>query len=654
VSTTLGAPAPDVLRDGVEFVDLALRSLLLDGDAPLVPRVGLLGMTDVFTGPEHAAPGPVGVPTMPVHLYGASAVVGPLEVPVAPDAPAPVPPCGSCLARRWQALRPEEERQALERGAGPVRVLAGSPYLTGFALDALAALCRQVAAGPPDGLPAGHARVYEVALDTLQVTQRLLVADTSCPRCATPPPDEPPPVVPELVSRPKRSAEDSRIRSAHEYGLRLDAFANPLCGALGAAALPALNSPTTAPVTGVMRLPGSFGYADFYWSGHADRFDDSELLGMLEGLERQAGLVARGPSGRVVDSYRNLGDRALDPRECGVYTDEAYAAMPHHHTPFSEDQRLSWVWGFSLRDERPILLPEQIVYYGGSLTGERGFVMECSNGCASGGCLEEAIFHGMLELIERDAFLIGWFGKARLPEIDPASCSRADTRLMVDRVRRYGYDVRLFDNRIDLPVPVVTGVAVRRDGGPGALCFAAGAGFDPEDAVRAALCEIASYVPEFDQRTERGLDEARAMAADHTLMHELRQHALLFGLPEMAPHADFLLGESRARPMSEVYAGWEQDRPRNLDLLDDVRYLRDQLVGAGFDVIVVDQTSPEQRLAGLRTACVVVPGLVPIDFGWWRQRGLTMPRTRTALRRAGLRATDLDPAELNRVPHPFP
>ena len=61
--------------------------------------------------------------------------------------------------------------------------------------------------------------------------------------------------------------------------------------------------------------------------------------------------------------------------------------------------------------------------------------------------------------------------------------------------------MRLFDNRIDLPMPVVTGVAVRRDGGLGTLCSRAGAGLDPEDAVRAALCEIASYVPDFDQRT---------------------------------------------------------------------------------------------------------------------------------------------------------
>jgi len=49
-----------------------------------------------------------------------------------------------------------------------------------------------------------------------------------------------------------------------------------------------------------------------------------------------------------------------------------------------------------------------------------------------------------------------------------------------------------------------------------------------------------------------------------------------------------------------------------------------------------------------------VPGLVPIDFGWRRQRALHMPRLRTALREAGRLSRDLRSDELNPAPHPFP
>src|SRR5690606_26898833 len=105
---------------------------------------------------------------------------------------------------------------------------------------------------------------------------------------------------------------------------------------------------------------------------------------------------------------------------------------------------------------------------------QRKFVQECSNGCASGSCPEEALLHGMLELIERDAFLLAWYGAARLAEIDPATCRDESVHFMLDRVNLLGYDVHLYDTRADLPVPVVTAVAVRRDDGLGKLCFAAG------------------------------------------------------------------------------------------------------------------------------------------------------------------------------------
>ncbi len=106
--------------------------------------------------------------------------------------------------------------------------------------------------------------------------------------------------------------------------------------------------------------------------------------------------------------------------------------------------------------------------------------------------------------------------------------------------------------------------------------------------------------------------------------------------------------------MAEAYQGWERQRPANADLRDDVRYLVELLAGRGFDTIAVDQTAPEQRAAGLASVRVIVPGLLPIDFGWSRQRALTMPRLRTAYRQAGWREHDLAPADLHLVPHPFP
>jgi ribosomal protein S12 methylthiotransferase accessory factor len=191
---------------------------------------------------------------------------------------------------------------------------------------------------------------------------------------------------------------------------------------------------------------------------------------------------------------------------------------------------------------------------------------------------------------------------------------------------------------------VVTGLAVRTDGGPGTLSFAAGASFDPASAIEAALAETLTYIPQLPSRVRERLPRLRAMAEDYSLVRNLPDHSALFGLPEMARHAAGYLEPAAVRPPEQVYGEWLRQRPRSQDLLQDVLFCRDALVGAGHDVIVVDQTSPEQRRLGLRTVRTLVPGLLPMDFGWTRQRALRMPRLQQALGRGrGLR----------RIPHPF-
>ncbi|MEV0615169.1 TOMM precursor leader peptide-binding protein [Nonomuraea sp. NPDC050404] len=584
---------------------------------------------------------------LPIHLAGRWALVGPRTA-------ASGQPCGRCLGRRWQALRPNEERHILERRHGPMRMIGPLPYLTDFAVDVLTELCEQ-ATNDVTPIRPGRGKVYQLALDTLEIRTYTLIADPTCPVCCTPRADTAPGAVPTLATQPKPSPGAYRLRSPLNYDIDIDAYANPVCGALGFGAFPAYESSTTAPVTGALRMRGPFDFHEFFWSGHANRFDASGVLGVMEGLERYAGLWPRDLRDQEIGTYADFKDMALDPRACGLYSDEYYATSTVH-VPFREDAMLRWIWGYSLRDERPILVAEQQAYYGrGILGGERDFVMECSNGCAGGGSVEEATLHGMLELIERDAFLLCWYGKQPLPEIDPYTCADPEIKIMVDRLAADGYEMRFFDNRIDLPIPVVTGVAVKKDGGLGTLCYAAGAGLDPEDAVRAALCEIASYVPGFDERVEDKLAEAKALSADYHMVKELRHHALLHGLPEMVRHSDFLLaGERTKQSMDTVYGDWQRARPRNRDLLQDLVFVKDILVDNGFDVIIVDQTSPEQRAESLHTICVIAPGLLPIDFGWTRQRALHLPRTRTALRRAGLRPRVLDRADLHAVPHPFP
>ncbi|MFJ6542700.1 TOMM precursor leader peptide-binding protein [Streptomyces sp. NPDC091385] len=647
--TTTLAPAPLEAARADLAARLAARAAAAGLPAPAVSRIGDTNVLGESVRAE-LPPNPAGV-----HLTAQAVLLGPWGgAPETPDA------CGTCLAMRRQRLRTRTERDALETGVETTA--AGQwPMLPDHTVDAVWSLHRLIASGAArhtaQGADAALPQVTEVDLETLRVRTFPLVPEPMCPHCRPFTEADTARAAAEATlsapaSLPKPDRDAYRLRRASDYPLPVKGLANPVCGVLGGGTWIDVTSPTTAPVAGSVFMRGYAGLTDVTWSGQSNSFASSRELAFLEGLERYAGTHRRHRAPVVTASLEELGERALDPRACGLYGPRTYAEDPMVE-PFDPARRIPWVSGWSLRDEREVLVPARLVYYSEGTRADN-FVFECSNGCATGGTWEEAVFFGLLELVERDAFLLGWYGNLPLPEIDLAAVAGPRVRAMVARAALQGYDVHVFDNRVDLPVPVVTGLAVRRDDGPGTLAFAAGASFDPETAVESAVSEILTYIPHLPGQVAERPGELAAMVEDFDLVRRLPDHAALFGLPAMREHARGYLNPPRTAAPDELFAGWEELRPRTGDLRDDLLLLRDLLAGAGCDVVAVDQTTPEQRRMGLRTVATLAPGLLPIDFGWPRQRALHMPRLRTAPHRAGMVAAPLREEELRRVPHPFP
>ncbi|MFJ1616789.1 MULTISPECIES: TOMM precursor leader peptide-binding protein [unclassified Streptomyces] len=630
--------------------ELTLRYSRLSAPAGLpAPLVVPLGAADTlgFGRPDPYA----GIrPAANVQLTSRAVLIGPWGG--GPGAAA----CGQCLAMRWQRLRSRSEREALELGGAPHGAVDW-PVLTDYAVDAVWAVHRAALGGghdTPDATPADRAlpRVTRIDLVTLATATFPLLPEPLCPSCVQEVPDTAVSARMVLRPTPKPDPDGYRLRPLASYPLPTAALANPVCGTLGSDIWINPTSTTTAPVAGTHFVRGYAGLNDVTWSGQANSYDTSRVLAHLEGLERYAGTTRRRGTSPVVGSYTQLADRALDPADCGLYAPETYASDPMV-SPFDPDRPIPWVWGHSLRDGRPVLVPARLAYYSAGVEADN-FVFECSNGCATGGSLEEAILFGLLEIIERDAFLLAWYGRAPLAAIDLGTCRSPAVRTMTDRAELHGYDVHAFDTRMDLAVPVVTALAVRRDGGYGTLSFAAAAGFDPESTVESALSEVLTYIPHLPYQVAERHGELTAMSQDFTLVRQLKDHAQLYGLPAMTEHAKEYLEPVAVHPLAGTFGDWEPRRPRTGDLLDDLNLLCGQLAAAGHDVIAVDQTTPEQRRMGLHTVATVVPGFLPLDFGWTRQRALLMPRLRTALRAAGRRDGDLPESAIKHVPHPFP
>ncbi|TCZ77067.1 TOMM precursor leader peptide-binding protein [Paenibacillus albiflavus] len=383
---------------------------------------------------------------------------------------------------------------------------------------------------------------------------------------------------------------------------------------------------------------------------HSHSYVDSELAGMLEGLERYCGVTPRGKRTIVQGSYSHLKATALDPSMVGLHAKEQYEQPDFPFIPYDPDSPMEWVWGYSFLEARPILVPNLLAYY--SLGDDGGFVYENSNGSAVGGSLEEAILYGIFEVVERDSFLMTWYAKLQVPRLDYSSSGDSELILMIRRLRAVtGYEVSLYNTTMENGIPSIWALAKGGAEHSVNLICAAGAHLDPIRAAKSAIHELAGMIPMAERRLRDRSIEAEAMLDDSFLVQHMEDHSLLYSLPQAEERLHFLMDEQNpVRTFAEEF----HSMPWQEDLTEDLKQILRVFHSFQMDVIVVDQSSSETLRNGLRCVKVLIPGMLPMTFGHHLTRLTGLNRVLDVPMKLGYADHRLTREELNPYPHPFP
>ncbi|MEV0260720.1 TOMM precursor leader peptide-binding protein [Streptomyces sp. NPDC050617] len=553
------------------------------------------------------------------------------------------PGCPECLRTRRTAAASASAERTAELAAE-----ARGGALPSFLADTVAALAATGGSyGPGTGHPGpvpetgiapetAPQRFWIVDAATLAMSPHSFLPDPRCPSCSAPPLDTERGARITRTARPKLSPGSSRVRRLD--GDALDAaYVDARSGLI-----PSVTSYTrhAFPFTeAVMAVPGVSVEAAGY--GRTRDFASARAIAVAESLERLAA-YATSKRTSVRAGYAEVADDAVDPRSLGLYPPERYRTPGFPYREFTEDAVADWVWGWSFGRGRPVLVPEDFVYYRlRKPGGEPAFACEISSGCALGGCYEEAVLHGILEVAERDAFLMAWYGRTPLPEIDPAAVPDRRIPLVAERIARLGYRVRIFDSTREHGIPSfwtfaedAAGTGLR----PRAVSTG-GSGLNPPEAILAALHELSQTVeyvgllaldPDWHDRAQHLAghpDEVRSMA----------DHLLCAAGPAASDRYSFLLDAPPESTWQQGLDRWHW--PDNTDIGADLDEAVRRFAAAGMDVIAVDTTSTEQAAGGFTCVKVIAPGSVPMTFGHTARRVTGLPRL---------------PVVRNPHPHPFP
>ena len=367
----------------------------------------------------------------------------------------------------------------------------------------------------------------------------------------------------------------------------------------------------------------------------------AHLLTIVEGLERYCGLFSRPPD--VVAPYRDVADRAMLPPELPLFSAAQYRQPDFPFRPFDASEALSWMWGDSLTHGTRRLVPRSAVFYGPT---DDLLVDECSSGVAAGTSAVDAANRAVLEMVERDAFMIFWLNRLSPPLVDLATLPGGFARSAAAELRSMGHEPMAVNVTTDLGIPVFLSIALRADGKYPALILGAGCDFAAERALDKAFRELLGAVrwqhvdPAWSPKPPKAPEDVRSLDDHHTF----------YSHPQWLPRASFLWSSPRVQRFGEVVLAGPRTSERPGEQLEDaVAILR----RAGMEIIAVDLTTPDVAQTGIRVVRAVIPGLQPIGFGQHAAR-LGGRRLYTAPCRMGYRSTPLAEHELNRDPHCFP
>lgn len=298
---------------------------------------------------------------------------------------------------------------------------------------------------------------------------------------------------------------------------------------------------------------------------------EARVSAMMEGLERySAEMDKKEPQ---VARFSELGQGALNPADL---------ILP---AGADANEEIPWVAGWDITNDEEILVPANAVFHPLPTDYKRLFRTNTS-GLASGNEPEEAIFHGLAEVIERDAWSLVETTHKMGPLINNIGNGLAGD--LMEKFRRAEVAVYLRDITSDVGVPTCAAVSddtKLRD--PTLLTTGMGTHSSAGVAVLRALTEVA----------QSRLTQIHG-AREDTTTADLRKQ---IGYERMKRLNKHWFEESSSKDFSEIKS-YDSN-----DFLDDILYMQGKLAEAGLDrTVVVDLTREE---IGVPVVRVIVPGL---------------------------------------------
>ena len=239
------------------------------------------------------------------------------------------------------------------------------------------------------------------------------------------------------------------------------------------------------PIYTAIRPTAEDGAVSIY-GGKGITKDHAKASAMMEGFERY--------SAERQDIDETIIASLSEIEEFGEYIDPKSLNLPKEFEKKDiSDLSLEWSKSIDIISNREYYIPTNAIYHPYiSKDDSQSLFKSNTNGLASGNILEEAILHGIFEVIERDAWSIFELTHKNYAQIDISSIENEIIIDIIEKFESEGIKIKLMDFTADIKIPTIAASAddtITKDAG--LLTLGMGTHLDPEVAILRALTEVA-------------------------------------------------------------------------------------------------------------------------------------------------------------------
>ncbi|MBR2558545.1 MAG: YcaO-related McrA-glycine thioamidation protein [Methanobrevibacter sp.] len=334
------------------------------------------------------------------------------------------------------------------------------------------------------------------------------------------------------------------------------------------------------PVFSAIRPTAEDGAISIY-GGKGISKDHAKASALMEGFERYSAEKHESDETIIADLNEiSKKGRYIEPRSLNLpkkYEKEDISKIP-----------IEWSISHDLISDNDYYVPTNAIYHPYiPKENAQSLFKSNTNGLASGNNLEESILHGILEVIERDAWSIFELTHKNYSQINLDTIENDIINDALLKFENEGIKIKLMDFTADIDIPTIAASAddtVLKD--PGLLTLGMGSHLNPEVAVLRALTEVA---------------QSRA-----TQIHGSREDTV---------RADFAreAGYERMKRINKYYFKQEENQINLSDIEDkstsfitqDIDIVKEELIAHDISkILYTDLTRPEIDVSVVR---VVIP-----------------------------------------------